>query len=128
MRLAGGRLGFLDQLPEFRIFLQRPVLAAGQLVAVEKISQLFFRVQNPVDQHPEVVPFKIHPVVAQPEAEHVVAVTIEPAELVHLVAADVVREPTEFAEYLQLQLLGQRAQLRRGGGGEDNLEGRHGRG
>jgi hypothetical protein len=27
-----------------------------------------------------------------------------------------------------LQLLGQRAQLRRGGWGEDNLEGRHGRG
>ena len=122
MRLAGGRLGFLDQLPEFRIFLQRPVLASGQLVAIEKVAQLFFRVQNPVDQHPEVVPFEIHTVVAQPEAKHVVAVTIEPAELVHLVAADVMRQPTEFAEYLQLQLLGQLGKFLRADGIENNLK------
>ena len=90
--------------------------------------KLFFRVQNPVDQHAKVVPLEVHPVVAQPKSEHMVAVTIEPAELIHLVAADVMRQPPELSEYLQLQLLGQRAQLCRGGGSEDDLEGRHGRG
>ena len=128
MRLAGGRFGRLDQFPELRVFLQGPILAAGQFVAVEKIAQLFFRVKNPVNQDAEVVPLEVHPVVTQPEAEHVVAVTVEPAKLVHLVAADVVRQPAEFAEYLQLQFLGQRAQLCRGGGSEDDLEGRHGKG
>ena len=80
-----------------------------------------------MNQHPQLVPLEVHPVTAEPETEQMPPVAVEAAEAVHLVAANIVGQTAKVPENLQLQLLGQRAQLRRGGGGEDNLEGRHGR-
>ena len=87
---------------------------------------MFLRVQDAVNQHPQLVPLEVHPVTAEPETEQMPPVAVEAAEAVHLVAADVVGQAAKVPENLQLQFLGQRAQLGGGGGSEDNLKRCHG--
>jgi hypothetical protein len=81
--------------------------------------------EDAVDDHAQVVPLEIDPVIADAEAVQDPARALEFAEVIQLGMHDLLGQSTEFAEDLELQFLGHLRQLRGAGGIKNDLEGAH---
>ena len=62
MRYFAVRFGRFDQVPKLWVLLQNFVLFDRKVGPVEKVFERIF-IQNPVNQHAQLIPFKINAVI-----------------------------------------------------------------
>ena len=79
-------------------------------------------VENPVDDHAELVLFKIDAIIADAKPVENAPGAFQLAELLQLGGHDLLWQAAEFAEDLQLQFLGHLCQFRRTGRIKNDLK------
>jgi hypothetical protein len=105
--------------------LEGGILADGQVRAIEKILERV-AAEDTVDDDAEVVLFELDAVIAEAKAMEDLSVALQFAKAFELGRHDLVGQPAEFAEDVQLQFLRHAGKLRRAGRVENNLEWPHG--
>lgn len=122
--LGGGGLGGLDEVPEFGILLERFILAGGKAGAEEEVLE-GVPVQDAVDDHAKLMALEVDAVVANAETVHGASSALELAEVFQVRAHDLLGQAAEFAQNIELQVLGHARELSSTGRVEDDLERAH---
>jgi len=101
-------------------------IRSRQLGAESKILEGIF-VKHPMDDQAGVFLFKVDAVIARPVAIEGAIGAAHRAKSVGMTGEKIGSQHVKLAQHLDLQGGGELADLRRAGGGEDDLKGRHAR-
>ena len=121
VRAARGRF---DEFPEFGVLLERLVFGDGKIGAIEKIFERVFA-HDAIDEHAELVAFKVDAVIAQAKAVKIAAGAVQAAIFFQIVLHHFVGQAAKFAQDIKLKFLGHLGELGGAGGIENNLERTH---
>lgn len=122
-RLPGIPPGLLHQVPEFRILRQRCVFLGGEIGAEEKILERMLA-EDAMDHDAQRVALEIDAIIAQPITGQRAAIASE-VSVLSLGPLQLLRQPPELAEDLELQFLGHPGEFTGAGGIEDDLKRSH---
>ena len=110
LALLRGSPGGFNQFPEFRIFLERLVLARFQSGSEQKILERV-PAHDSMDQHSKFVPLKIDTIIPHAKAVQDAPALLQFAELAQFRAEHLLGQTAKVAKDLQLQFLRHPPQL-----------------